>query len=368
MTWPTAALGDVATLQRGFDLPVQDRLPGNIPIFAANGPVGFHETAQVGGPGVVTGRSGSIGKVHYVEGDFWPLNTSLYVRDFHGNHPKYVYWLLRELRLERFSTGTGVPTLNRNVIHELHVPLPPFAEQHRVAAILDHADRLRSTRRNCLAKFDKLAKSLFNDAFGDPVANQPGLPVRLLQEWIDPARPITYGILKPGPEVDGGVPYIRVADMKNGGIEEESVRRTSHEISNQYKRSRLQTGDLLMSIRGHVGRFAFIPESLAGANITQDSARLAITEPASATYVRAAMEMPSLQHWMARRTKGAAVQGINLGDLKEAPIPLPSLAQQQQFAAKLQAVRTSMSLSERQLQLADSAFASLQSRIFRGEL
>ncbi|MCT7364808.1 hypothetical protein A7G45_18215 [Mycolicibacterium llatzerense] len=123
-----------------------------------------------------------------------------------------------------------------------------------------------------------------------------------------------------------------------------------------------------MSIRGHVGRFAFIPESLAGANITQDSARLAITEPASATYVRAAMEMPSLQHWMARRTKGAAVQGINLGDLKEAPIPLPSLAQQQQFAAKLQAVRTSMSLSERQLQLADSAFASLQSRIFRGEL
>ena len=88
--WKTYKLGDIATLQRGFDLPTQDRINGNIPIIAASGIGGYHNVSKVKGPGVVTGRSGTIGKVMFEKGDFWPLNTSLWVKDFHKNDPKFI--------------------------------------------------------------------------------------------------------------------------------------------------------------------------------------------------------------------------------------------------------------------------------------
>ncbi|WP_072278588.1 restriction endonuclease subunit S [Mycolicibacterium brisbanense] len=280
-----------------------------------------------------------------------------------GFDPKFLYHYLCTVSLPDAGYSRHFKFLK-----EIQVPKPPLDEQRRIAAILDQADSLRTKRRQVLAGFDELSQAVFHATFGDPITNERNFRVRRLQDWIDPNRPITYGILKPGPDVDNGVPYVRVADMKNGGIDEQAMRRTSPAISDQYKRSLLQQGDLLMSIRGHVGRFASVPESLAGANITQDSARLAIAEPASATYVRAAMEMPSFQHWMARRTKGAAVQGINLGDVKEAPIPSPPLQLQRNFAAVLSSIRSQIDRSRAQLVDVDTVFASLQSRAFRGEL
>jgi len=161
-SWQAATLGEVVRLRRGYDLPTQDRNQGVFPIFAANGPVGVHDTYMVKGPGVVTGRSGSIGRVHFVEGDFWPLNTALYVEDFFGNYPQFICLLLRSLHLERFSTATAVPTLNRNVVHKELVRVPPLAEQKKIVAKVDElmalCDRLeaqqqeRETRHAALAR------------------------------------------------------------------------------------------------------------------------------------------------------------------------------------------------------------------------
>lgn len=160
--WRIAPLGEVARLRRGYDLPTQSRHGGDILIYAANGTVGTHNEAAVKGPGVVTGRSGSIGKVHFAPVDFWPLNTALYVEDFFGNDPQFVCLLLRSLHLEQFSTCTAVPTLNRNVVHKEMVRVPPVAEQKRIVAKVDElmalCDRLevqqqeRATRHAALAR------------------------------------------------------------------------------------------------------------------------------------------------------------------------------------------------------------------------
>lgn len=138
--WSTGELLSFLELQRGFDLPVQDRRAGEVPIFGSNGLLGFHDTSICNGPGVITGRSGTIGKVFYSEGPYWPLNTSLYVKDFKGNLPKFIYYKLGAFGLERFSTGTGVPTLNRNVAHNEMVAFPPLPEQQKIAAILKAVD------------------------------------------------------------------------------------------------------------------------------------------------------------------------------------------------------------------------------------
>ncbi|MCK5722692.1 MAG: restriction endonuclease subunit S, partial [Gammaproteobacteria bacterium] len=124
--WEVGTLKDALILQRGFDLPTKKREEGNIPIYAATGVVGTHNEAKVKGPCVVTGRSGSIGTVIYVDEDFWPLNTTLWVKEFRRATPIYAYYLLKRLELSSFNSGAAVPTLNRNDIHGLFVILPSY--------------------------------------------------------------------------------------------------------------------------------------------------------------------------------------------------------------------------------------------------
>lgn len=129
--WKVGRLDDVLVLQRGFDLPKGARSEGVVPIIAANGITGFHNVAKVKAPGVVTGRSGTIGEVFYVHEDFWPLNTSLWVKEFPKSEPLFAYYLLSSLDLKQFNSGAAVPTLNRNDIHGVRVVVPPRSLQER---------------------------------------------------------------------------------------------------------------------------------------------------------------------------------------------------------------------------------------------
>ena len=137
--WETKRLGNFSPLQRGFDLPNPQLRPGPFPVVYSNGILNHHAQFQVRGPGVVTGRSGTIGKVVFVEGDYWPHNTSLWVTSFRGNNPRFVYYVLKSVRLDRFASGSGVPTLNRNDVHAFAVTVPSSIEEQDaiVAALTD---------------------------------------------------------------------------------------------------------------------------------------------------------------------------------------------------------------------------------------
>jgi type I restriction enzyme, S subunit len=122
--WDIGALMDLLVLQRGFDLPAADRIKGGFPIIAASGPSGTHEKAMATAPGVVTGRSGVLGRVFLVLEDYWPLNTALWVKEFRRATPCYAYELLKRLDFAAFNVGSAVPTLNRNHVHGLKYLLP----------------------------------------------------------------------------------------------------------------------------------------------------------------------------------------------------------------------------------------------------
>jgi len=139
--WEVKPLADVAPLQRGFDLPNPKLQKGPYPVVYSNGVLNHHSTFQVKGPGVVTGRSGTIGNVTFVEQDFWPHNTSLWVTSFKSNNPKFIFYLYKKIGLEQFSTGSGVPTLNRNDVHAFKVRIPESqTEQTAIATILTDMD------------------------------------------------------------------------------------------------------------------------------------------------------------------------------------------------------------------------------------
>lgn len=282
----------------------------------------------------------------------------LRVRD--GWEPKYVFHYLRSHPIP--SAGYS---RHYKFLKHLEVPRRSLHEQQRIAVILDKADSLRARRREALVQLETLLQSIFFQNFGDPIDNPRALPSRTLGEWVHASAPITYGILKPGDHLADGVPYVRVVDLQDGGIASNSVRRTSPDIDAAYARSRLSEGDLVISIRGHVGRIGLVPAELTGANITQDSARIRAV-PAAREYLATALTTPAVSRWMKQRTKGAAVQGINLSDLRLTPIPVPPENEMAEFTDQARLVRALSATARRQLRESDSLFYSLQSKLFAG--
>ena len=152
-TWRDVSLGKVVTFQRGFDLPHHSRKPGIVPIVTSAGSTDFHNESRVNPPGVVTGRYGTIGQIFFVLEPFWPLNTTLYVRDFHGNDPRFVYYLLHRFDFHSFSGKSGVPGVNRNDLHLELVALPEtIDEQRAIAAALSDVDALLGGLERLIAK------------------------------------------------------------------------------------------------------------------------------------------------------------------------------------------------------------------------
>jgi type I restriction enzyme, S subunit len=123
--WRVGRLDDVLVLQRGFDLQAHNRIPGENPVVAASGQCGKHNEFKVKGPGVVTGRSGVLGKVFYVHEDYWPLNTALWIKEFRNSTPAYAFYFLKGLDFNNYNAGSAVPALNRNHVHNLTVLMPP---------------------------------------------------------------------------------------------------------------------------------------------------------------------------------------------------------------------------------------------------
>ena len=164
---PTTDFINVVMMQRGFDLPVQDRQQdGDIPVYGSNGALDRHNVARVHGGGVITGRSGTIGKVYYTEGDYWPLNTSLFSVDTHGNNIVYLAYLLQMYDLSRFTEGTGVPTLNRNKFHNKPIIDVPLVEQETFATFVEQVDKLKFEIQKSLEKLEILKKALMQEYFG----------------------------------------------------------------------------------------------------------------------------------------------------------------------------------------------------------
>ncbi|WP_288620670.1 restriction endonuclease subunit S [uncultured Treponema sp.] len=158
---PTKKFIEVVKLQRGFDLPVQERnQDGLFNVYGSNGPLDKHDSFKVKAPGIVTGRSGTLGNVYYVLEDYWPLNTTLFSVDIHNNNVVYLKYLLELYDLSRFSEGAGVPTLNRNIVHDKDIIDVPLSLQNDFAAFVQQIDKSKFAVQKLLEKAETLYKSL----------------------------------------------------------------------------------------------------------------------------------------------------------------------------------------------------------------
>lgn len=164
--WFSKKLLYVAPLQRGFDLPNSNLVPGSFPVVYSNGINFSHNSYKCEGEAVITGRSGTIGRVTYLPNcKYWPHNTTLWVTNFFSNIPKFIYYLYQYIDLNRFSTGTGVPTLNRNIIHDFVVTIPIRDEQLKISQFLTTIDTKINTAKLCLERLQELKKGFMQQMF-----------------------------------------------------------------------------------------------------------------------------------------------------------------------------------------------------------
>lgn len=163
--WQRVAVSQIAPLQRGFDLPTDKVSDGEFPIVYSNGILRHHNEYKCVAPGVITGRSGTIGKFTYIpKGFYWPHNTSLWVTDFCGNSPLFIYYLYQTINIGLYATGSGVPTLNRNDVHRHKTAIPPLNEQKKIAEFLQLLDERISTQRRLIEDFISLRRAILQDA------------------------------------------------------------------------------------------------------------------------------------------------------------------------------------------------------------
>ena len=167
MEWKEVRLGDILNFRRGHDLPHSAMKPGNIPVAGSNGVIGYHDTATPTKPILTIGRSGNVGKPYFYE-EAWAHNTTLYVDDFKGNDPKFLYYLCLTMPFANYGGGSAVPTLNRNHIHPLETQIPVKVEdQRRIASILSSLDRKIELNNKINADLEEMAQAIFKNWFVD---------------------------------------------------------------------------------------------------------------------------------------------------------------------------------------------------------
>lgn len=194
--WGQDNISNIAPLQRGFDLPKNSIKVGTHPVVMSNGVNCFHNEFRAKAPGVVTGRSGTIGNIHYIDVDYWPHNTSLWVTNFYKNVPLFIYYLYVKLDLKRFGTGSGVPTLNRNDVHVQSVALPKDSkEQAAIGNYFRNLDALIKQHQQKHNKLSYIKKSMLEKMFPKQGETIPDIRFKGFSgEWdeIDLGEEVTF--------------------------------------------------------------------------------------------------------------------------------------------------------------------------------
>jgi type I restriction enzyme S subunit len=279
---------------------------------------------------------------------------------------------LNKERYKGLGIGSTFLEVNKRDTEKFEVLIAPEPQQLRIAEILSTLDEAIEQTEALIAKMQQVKAGLMHDLFTRGVTPEgylrltreqaPDLykesligwipkewEVGTIQDVVSPNRPIVYGILMPGSGVPGGIPVIKVKDIVDGDIRTEDLLLTSPEIDAEYQRSKLRAGDILLTIRGSVGRLARVPEALDGANITQDTARIGIVRGLSLFY-RFFLETDVVQEHFAINTLGQAVQGINLRDVRATPVIIPCDCEQEIIAERVELISNFLKENTNQVQ------------------
>lgn len=261
-------LGDLVEFQRGYDLPKSKFVEGKYPVQSSNGILGYHNEYKVEGPGITIGRSGTVGNPHLIRENFFPHNTSLFVKEFKGNDIEYIYYLLQYLDLGNQKSGSGVPTMNRNHLHPIKIrAYRDKTCQQRTIKILSLIDKKIQINNQINQELEAMAKTLYDYWFvqfdfpdqngkpykssGGKMVYNPELKREIPEGWgvenLFNVAEVQYGYPFSTDYFNStgeGVPVIRIRDILGNDITNYST----EEVEDKYK---INVGDVLIGMDGN---------------------------------------------------------------------------------------------------------------------
>lgn len=284
----TEKIGNILQMQRGYDLPSSQMNEGTIPVVGSNGIVGYHDVARCITPTITIGRSGSAGKVHMYDKPTWVHNTALYVTDFKGNNPKYLYYLLDLLHLEKLCGSSVIPSLNRNVVYPMTVNFhEDRTEQDTIADLLSMLDAKIALNREINRNLEAMARQLYDywfvqfdfpDENGRPYKSSGGkmvwnekLKCEIPEGWIvDNILSICEIKVGGTPSKsnslywdNGSIPFFGPTDVSDNIYQLNTIDRITHMGLAHCASSLFQPGDVILTARGSIGKMVIVGEPMA---------------------------------------------------------------------------------------------------------
>lgn len=355
--WKSTRLGDVFELKRGYDLPQQDRLPGSVPIISSSGASGTHSRPAAKAPGVITGRYGTLGLVFYVNEDFWPLNTTLYVEDFKGNEPRFIKYLLETIDFFAYSDKAAVPGLNRNHLHEARISYPACKHTQRaIAHVLGALDDKIELNRITTQTLEDMARAVFKDWFVDfgPVrAKIDGrdrycaeqvwaqFPENFVDSPIGPV-PATWSVstlknltTKIGSGatprggkavyVDHGVALIRSQNVYDAQFVWEGLVRITNESATQLQGVEVRAEDVLLNITGaSILRTCVVDPAVLPARVNQHVAIIRARAGIPPRFLHLHLMQEKTKNYLLGMNAGGSREAVTKAHIESVPVLLPS--------------------------------------------
>jgi type I restriction enzyme, S subunit len=403
--WKVTTIGEQATLQRGIDITKAEQREGKVPVISSGGVSSYHDTAAVKGPGVVLGRKGVVGSVFFVEEDYWPHDTSLWVKDFHGNHPRFVYYFFKSIapQIARMDVGSANPTLNRNHVHPMPISWPPLAEQKAITAVLGALDDKIELNRRMDATLEAMARALFQSWFVDfdpvrakldgrkpegldkataalfPAAFQDSPLGPIPKGWttgtIDEASSLIIDHRGRTPKKMGsdwsakGVPAVSAKNVKAGRlVRPDMFNFISEELYGRWMKDRLAIGDILMTSEAPLGELYYLAldaHFCISQRIFAIRANPAHCEP---TFLYYWLESPACQAEIINRGTGTTVEGIRQSELRKVTVLLPPMPVQKTAAQFLASWTEQIHRNESQSRTLATLRDTVLPKLLSGEL
>ena len=339
--WKEVRLQDLVYFQRGFDITKDKQELGDVPVISSSGVTSYHNKYMADGPGVIMGRKGSLGTIYFSKENYWPHDTTLWSKDFKGNDPKYAYYFLHTFDFKNFNVGGANPTLNRNHIHDLRIPLPPLPTQQRIAAILSAYDDLIENNRRRITLLEDSARLLYKEWFvkfqfpsHEKVKVKNGLP----EGWERGAITDFYKTSSGGtpsrtkPEYfTGEINWVKTQELKNGFIFDTDEKITKDAVQNSSAKLFPENTVLFAMYGATIGQLGIIAKE----STTNQACCAFIPMHHSANYIYMFLFLLENKLRFINLSQGAAQPNVNQEVMKQFPMLMPNKFLMDNFVSSL---------------------------------
>lgn len=393
--WIETTIGDQITLQRGYDITKKLQRPGAIPVVSSGGISSYHDTAQVKAPGVILGRKGIVGSVYYITSDYWPHDTTLWVSDFHGNVPRFVYYFFNSIvsRIARMDVGSANPTLNRNHVHPIEVLWPPIGQQRSIAEILGSLDDKIELNRRTNESLEAVARAIFKAWFIDfevvkakasGASSFPGMPQNIFNQLPDDFSDSVLGPIPAGWGVGflgdhceingrsvrsdfvGWIEYVDISSVTVGRLD--SVNLVDAGEAPSRARRRVQHGDTIWScVRPNRKSYLFVHSPPPNRIVSTGFAVLTPQDfgPAFLYHLVTSAQFVS---YLVANASGSAYPAVRADHFATAQVLVPPLQIREAFDGQVILLRDLIASNDAELRTLAALRDSLLPKLISGEI